>query len=202
MIDIDILRPGLTANPKHSKATPPTLKFGQNLEIDPEHIEHMRMLHNKNNLVLHPARTLDKYADTDLCDEWLDRYDLDQTLSRWVDKHHEEKNHDHGRHHNLNTLQERVTDRASAPRNWLQKAMTRSPSTAGTMAPDKEMQSPPETDTQSASDKKVKLPPKLSKEHNRLILVVSQLWLFKFDGESPFEGIGIGRGGWEVEKLC
>ena len=90
MLDIDILEPGFTESLQSSKA-PSCLATGKVLRIDEQHIRRMQDFHTKSELGLHRARTLDQYADTDLCGNHLERYNLDQVLSRWLTEHHAEK---------------------------------------------------------------------------------------------------------------
>jgi hypothetical protein len=158
MIDIDILGPGFT-NAFESWNVPANLTKDKCLSINEEHIKRMKHLHA--SVGMHPARTLDEYADMVLSGKWLEKYNWNQVLSRWFDSHHGQTSHSRLHRHAINF--------ASRLRNWFPGATRERSSTVGTEAFDMESQPQPELDPR----------------FNRLILVVSQLWLFKLGGERP-----------------
>ncbi|KAL2275342.1 hypothetical protein FJTKL_02101 [Diaporthe vaccinii] len=158
IIDIDILKPGFAdTRPRYFWRTPNRLAPNKTLDIDENHIQRMKKVHDQLKNDVHSSRTLDAYADIDLSDEWLDRYNVDQVLSRWFDKHHEQKDR---------TLPHRFgASQSSRLRKWFLTATRGLPWTGGKSA-DVEWQEV-EALVQEATS-------------NKLILVVSQLWMFKF----------------------
>lgn len=167
MLDIDILVPGFSENLKASnKATNLAAEFTR-IPIDAQHIRRMQYFHNNTELGVQPARTLDEYVDMDLCGENLKRYNLDQVLSRWFNANHN-KDETSVRSRNYNASQRGARNVASKLRKQFPRATGGLPLTAGTLALDVESRGNSE----------------LQERPNRLILVVSQLWLFKFGGTS------------------
>lgn len=167
LIDIDLLKPGFT-DTKYPE-TPNQLTAGKTVKIDEEHVLSMQEFHTKTKSGVHPARTLDSYADPDLCDDQLKRYNVDQVLSRWFENHHAQASQ--VRLRKVDAAQGRRIDVVSRLRRWFPRATGWLSWTADTSASDVHVESQPLPDREAGS--------------NRLIVVVSQLWLFKFGGESP-----------------
>lgn len=70
LIDIDILGPGFTNALTSSDELLATLTTGKPVSFSEGHIPRMKALRTKKGV--HPAQTLDKYADMDLSGEWLE----------------------------------------------------------------------------------------------------------------------------------
>lgn len=126
----------------------------------------------------HPPRTLDSYIDKDLRGEWLIRYDTDQVLSRSLHKRHEQGVSQRINPLSIARLQTLAISLLAEVRDWLQRSMTGICRTIGSLPYFCSTAIPSDIE-QSATKDEGRF------QQYQIVLVVSQLWLFKLGGGCP-----------------
>lgn len=158
----------------------------------------MQRLFKEADIKAHPPSTLDSYIDKDLQGDPLIKYDADQVLSRWLFKRHERQIKQDNRRKPIANLFDFLTMLLSGLGAWFQGLRT----VRGTLHSSREspcfrnptkmvdiernaVGSEGSTQQHQVEDGSSIQQHKenMSTEQHQMVLVVSQLWLFKLGGE-------------------